>query len=63
MVTLTGSPFKGNQLKAETGKIVHFWLLVEPRDAKRQCRGDAFYDFRHSEEWGLKPGLTLGPAK
>ena len=28
MVTLTGSPFKGNQLKAETGKIVHFWLLV-----------------------------------
>jgi len=26
MVTLTGSPFKGNQLKAETGKIVHFWL-------------------------------------
>ena len=28
MVTLTGSPIKGNQLKAETGKIVHFWLLV-----------------------------------
>ena len=25
MVTLTGSPFKGNKLKAETGKIVHFW--------------------------------------
>ena len=29
MVTLIGSPFKGNQLKAETGKIVHFWLLVD----------------------------------
>ena len=29
MVTLTGSPFKGNHLKAETGKIVHFWLLVD----------------------------------
>ena len=29
MVTLTGSPFKGNHLKAETGEIVHFWLLVE----------------------------------
>ena len=28
MVTLTGSPFKGNQLKAATGKIVHVWLLV-----------------------------------
>jgi hypothetical protein len=28
MVTLTGSPFKENRLKPETGKIVHFWLLV-----------------------------------
>ena len=28
MVTLIESPFKGNQLKAETGQIVHFWLLV-----------------------------------
>jgi hypothetical protein len=28
MVTLTASPFKGNQLKAETGKIAHCWLLV-----------------------------------
>ena len=35
MVTLTGSPFKGNQLKAGTGKIVHFWLLVEPRGGVR----------------------------
>jgi hypothetical protein len=23
-------PFKGNQLRAETGQIVHFWLLVAP---------------------------------
>ena len=41
MVTLTGSPFKGNQLKAETGKIVHFWLLVggEGRDGPGTPRG------------------------
>jgi len=25
---LNGDPFKGNQLEAETGRIVHFWLLV-----------------------------------
>ena len=38
MVTLTGSPFKGNQLKAETGKIVHFWLLGEGSEGRRWVR-------------------------
>jgi len=37
MVTLTGSPFKANQLKAETGKIVHFWLLVEGSRLRRSA--------------------------
>ena len=26
-MTLTGSPFKGNQWRAQPGYIVHFWLL------------------------------------
>ena len=38
MVTLTGSPFKGNELKAETGKVVHFWLLVAPQETHACCR-------------------------
>jgi len=48
MVTLAGSPFKGNQLKAETGNIVHFWLLVE-----RDPHPLAAHQPRALRVWGL----------
>ena len=30
-------PFKGNQVRAETGYIVHFWLLVVVHDQRQTC--------------------------
>ena len=61
MVTLTGSPFKKIQSRAETSEIVHFWLLVEvvgtvtapPRVPKVARR-------LHVAAWGLAVRARFG---
>jgi len=53
MVTLTGSPFKGNQLKAETGKKVHFRLLVVVHAAalSAQSSDETVAEIVYFERW------------
>jgi hypothetical protein len=57
MVTLTGSPFKGNQLKAEMGKIVHFWLLVGGHHP--EGRKGSMDDSGSGLTWNAPPGRCL----
>ena len=55
-------PFKGNQLRAETGLIVHFWLLVDRRmrhDGETSLRGCWRGHFKESLHVSVVAGYTF----